>query len=230
MTHANLPLWADAVRTTFEWGRIQSNADWIAPVAVCIAILLFVRWLYRRDAQELRPLWGWLLTALRTAAFLGLLVVFLQPHWRSEREEVRNSRVLLLADTSLSMGLTDAEPAGPQNNSRGLTAPGKIAPGTCAGQLAAALKESDLLTRLRKTHDVSVFEFAEDLKRDGVVTLNKYTPDDPTVRGDSSRRLSGEIPADRRLESPPTTDLGPIGPSCWPRPGRKRGSARPCGS
>ena len=112
VTHANLPLWADAVRTTFEWGRIQSNADWILPVAVCIAILLFVRWLYRRDARELRPLWGWLLTALRTAAFLGLLVVFLQPHWRSEREEVRNSRVLLLADTSLSMGLTDAEPAG----------------------------------------------------------------------------------------------------------------------
>ena len=57
MTHAYLPLWADAVRTTFEWGRIQSNADWIAPVAVCIAILLFVRWLYRRDAEELRPAW-----------------------------------------------------------------------------------------------------------------------------------------------------------------------------
>ena len=108
MMHANLPLWADAVRTTFEWGRIQSNVDWIPPVAVCIAILLFVRWLYRRDAEELRPAWGWLLTALRTAAFLALLVLYLQPHWRSEREEVRNSRVLLLADTSLSMGLTDS--------------------------------------------------------------------------------------------------------------------------
>ena len=62
MTHALSPLWAaDAIRTTFEWGRIQSNADWILPIGVCIAILLFVRYMYRRDSVELRPVWGWLL-------------------------------------------------------------------------------------------------------------------------------------------------------------------------
>ena len=38
MTHAFLPLWADAIRTTFEWGRIQSNSDWILPIAVCVAV------------------------------------------------------------------------------------------------------------------------------------------------------------------------------------------------
>ena len=44
MTHAFSPLLAaDTIRTTFEWGRIQSNADWILPVGVCVAILLFVR-------------------------------------------------------------------------------------------------------------------------------------------------------------------------------------------
>ena len=32
---------AGVMRTTFEWGRIQSNADWILPIGVCIAILLF---------------------------------------------------------------------------------------------------------------------------------------------------------------------------------------------
>ena len=46
-THSR-PLWAAAspsqtIRTTFEWGRIQSNADWILPIGVCIAVLLFVR-------------------------------------------------------------------------------------------------------------------------------------------------------------------------------------------
>ena len=106
-----LPLAEGAARTTFEWGRIQSNADWILPIAGCIAILLFVRYLYRRDSVELRPVLGWLLTALRSAVFFGLLILFLQPHWRSEREVVRNSRVLLLVDTSLSMGLTDGESA-----------------------------------------------------------------------------------------------------------------------
>ena len=110
-------LWADGggVRTTFEWGRIQSNADWILPIAVCLVIVLFVRYLYRSDAVEMHPVLGWLLTALRIAAFLGLLVLYLQPQWRAEREEVRNSRVLLLADTSLSMGLSD----GPSPTSEG---------------------------------------------------------------------------------------------------------------
>ena len=43
-------------------------------------------------------------------------------------------------------------------------------------QLAKALKETDFLAQLRKTHDVAVFPFSEDLKRDHVVTLAKQTP------------------------------------------------------
>ena len=71
---SGVPLLAEgAMRTTFEWGRIQSNSDWIAPVAVCLVIMLFIRYLYRRDAQDLHPVLGWLLTALRTATFYGLL-------------------------------------------------------------------------------------------------------------------------------------------------------------
>ena len=113
MIYDTLPLMAQGVsRTTFEWGRIQSNSDWILPVGVCLAIMLFVRYMYRRDAIELPMLLGWILTALRTAAFLGLLIMFLQPHWRLEREMLRNSKAVLLVDTSLSMGLGagDLEP------------------------------------------------------------------------------------------------------------------------
>ena len=86
MTEQSLPAAGETVRTTFEWGRIQSNSDWILPVVACVAILLFVRWMYRRDSVELHPVVGLLLTALRTATFFGLLIMFLQPHWRSERE------------------------------------------------------------------------------------------------------------------------------------------------
>ncbi|MCE5267336.1 MAG: VWA domain-containing protein [Planctomycetaceae bacterium] len=165
MMYAMLPLLAESVlRTTFEWGRIQSNADWILPIGVLVAVLLFVRYMYRRDAVELRRPWAWLLTALRMAAFLGLLVLYLQPHWRSEREEVRNSRALLLVDTSLSMGLSD-------DSSRGQ-------PGTTlnrAQQVAKGLTDSDFLDRLRKTHDVTVIPFSDDLKRDHAVTLGKLT-------------------------------------------------------
>ena len=45
-----------------------------------------------------------------------------------------------------------------------------------------------------------MFEFAEDLKRDGVVTLSKLPPDD--LGGDSTRRSGGKVPADRRLTAP----------------------------
>ena len=128
----------------------------------CIAILLFVRYLYRRDAGGVAARAGWFLTALRSAVFFGLLILFLQPHWRSEREVVRNSRVLLLVDTSLSMGLTDGE-------SSSSVAPEPHRPG-CRGA-----RRSDFLARLRKVHDVAVFPFSEELKADRMVMLGKET-------------------------------------------------------
>jgi hypothetical protein len=187
MMHALLPLWAaESIHTTFEWGRIQSNADWILPVIVCVAILFFVGYMYRRDAVELKPVWRWLLSVLRVAAFFGLLVLYLQPHWRTEREEVRNSRVLVLADTSLSMGTVDSPgPASSGNVSR-------------SQQLAKALKETDFLAQLRKTHDVVVFPFSEDLQRDHMATLAKQPPDDSTE--DAPRSQSG---GDGKGKEPP---------------------------
>ena len=108
----------EMVRTTFEWGRIQSNSDWILPILVTVALLLFVRWMYRRDAVELgRPL-RWLLSGLRMAVILVLLVLYLQPQWRTEREEVQNSRAVLLVDTSLPA--TMARDTSPPRASRSL--------------------------------------------------------------------------------------------------------------
>jgi hypothetical protein len=181
----SLPILSDGVsRTTFEWGRIQSNSDWILPIGACLAIMLFVRYMYRRDSVELPVLVGWILTALRTAAFLGLLILFLQPHWRLEREVVRNSKAVLLVDTSLSMGLNAGElepvktPAGKQgadghNARNGRSAAAPSGADSRLHQVASMLEETDFLARLRKTHDVSIYQFNDDLKTDGAVTLNK---------------------------------------------------------
>jgi hypothetical protein len=182
MTYASWPLLAaDTIRTTFELGRIQSNTDWIVPIGVFVAVLLFVWRMYRRDSVELRPVWKWLLTLLRVATFAGLLIFYLQPHWRSEREEVRNSRVLLLADTSLSMSTPDGDSLSPS------------AAATRSQQLIKALKDSDFLARLRKTHDVAIFPFAEDLKRDRMVTLMKEAAADENAAGADVR--SAAVPA-----------------------------------
>ena len=161
-----LPLLAEtATHTTFEWGRIQSNADWILPIAAAVVLMLFVRAMYRRDAEEL-PTWvGWLLTILRTAAFLALLVLYLQPQWRTEREEIHNSRVVLLVDTSLSMGLSDAD------------ASAGSAAITRAQQVAQAFGQTDVLEQLRRVHDVVVLRFDEQAGR--VASLEKLSPGTP---------------------------------------------------
>jgi len=177
------------MRTTFEWGRIQSNSDWILPVIVCLAIMLFVRYLYRRDAEELpRPV-SWLLTALRTATFYGLLVLYLEPQWRNEQEVTRNSRVLVLADTSLSMSLTDVGPADSAN------------PLSRAGQVAGLLEHTDFLAQLRRTHDVVVARFDQELA--WVATLPKLSPQAPAT--------AGETPADEQPIAWPKV-LAPTGP------------------
>ncbi len=156
---ATLALLAEGtVRTTFSWGRIQSNTDWILPIGAAILVMLLVRMMYRRDAEELRPWVGWTLTALRTLVFLVLLVLYCQPQWRNEREEVHNSRVVLAVDTSLSMGLSDGEGGGSASSTR-------------AQQVAQALGQSDLLEQLRRVHDVAVMRFDEKSQR--VASLGK---------------------------------------------------------
>jgi len=160
---AFLPLLAEAnTRVFLEWARIGSKADLVVSLAVVAALSAFAWYMIRLDTRELSRPVRWALAALRIGAILCLWVIFLGPEWRSEREVVRNSRVLLLVDTSSSMGLTDVDSSsGPAGTSR-------------VGQVAAALDETDFLAHLRKTHDVVVFRFDEDLRR--LVSLEKLAP------------------------------------------------------
>ncbi len=171
---------AGVVRTTFEFARIQSNTDWILPIAAFVLIGLFVRAMYRRDSVDLPWPLGWLLTFLRTAVFLALLALYLQPQWRSEQENTINSRVLVLADTSLSMGILDAPVTGDGG------------PTTRAQQVALLLETSPLLEELRKTHDVEVFRFDDQLYRDARVSLEKLA--------DRTPRVPAEPPSDAPAE------------------------------
>jgi hypothetical protein len=172
-------LFAEATtRRTFEWGRIQTNADWVLPVGVCLALMLFVHYMYRRDAVELpRPL-GYFLAILRMAVILGLLILYLDPHWRLDRDITRNSRALVLVDTSLSMGLSASD------NS---AAASKDALASRIGQVSATFKETDLLDQLRKTHDVSIYQFNDDLLTDRSLTLPKRQSAPTSSEGSSEK-------------------------------------------
>ncbi len=178
-------------RTTFEWARIQSRTDWVLPIGLCVVLLVFVRYMYIRDSKELHPLLGWLLTLARSAALVALLVLYLDPTWRTEREVTRPSRAVLLVDTSLSMGTTDVEsPDTPGSVSR-------------AQQVVDTLQNSELLDTLRKVHEVVVWRFDEDLKR--LVPLDKLGAGAP---GGDSGRPSGDEPGGDDTEGEEATADG----------------------
>lgn len=182
--------WAaqEVSRRTFEWGRIQSNTDWIAPVAVAIAVLMYVVYMYRRDAAELSPVLGVLLTALRAAVFLALLIFYLDPRWRIETEKTVNSRVAVALDTSLSMGLIDAD------------ASVSTATVSRIAQTATALKEGTLIDRLRTTHDVTVARFDSQLHRD-FIEFPKLPP--PSSDKDNSKSESADAEEGKSDDSQP---------------------------
>jgi len=107
---------------------------------------------------------------------------------RVERIVVINSRVLVLIDTSGSMGLADSE-RGPNG-------------ATCTRiqQVTDALESTDFLARLRKKHDVAVYRFDDALRR--VVTLSKLpteaeTGDEPDEA--KAQASSKPEPAKKRL-------------------------------
>ena len=149
-----------SIRTAFEFGRIQTEGDWIAPALMSIFVVTVVTYLYRRDAREL-PRWlAAVLIGLRVVAFLGLLVIYLQPQWRNQRQVVRNSRVLVAVDTSLSMDVDDHD-ASPTEPNR-------------AQQVAGFLADGKFLGQLRQKHDVVVLRFDEGLSP--IATLAKLPP------------------------------------------------------
>src|SRR5271165_7659669 len=165
MIPSALCLLAEAsIATKFEFGRIQSNEDWWIYGGVLLAILGPLVWIYRRDTGELPWYLRVGLPLLRTLVLIGLLLVYLQPRWRSERIEHLDSRVLMLVDTSLSMARLDPDtPAGRAGRTR-------------LQQVAAGLDDSDFLARLRKKHQVSVVTFNNVLEEDRRVDLPMEAP------------------------------------------------------
>src|SRR5207245_2539255 len=116
--------------------------------------------MYRRDSVELRLGVGWFLAIMRLAAFGGLLIVYLDLQKWSDQKEIQNSRVLVLTDTSISMGLpaTDSPAASPGD--------------TRIGQVISEVTAGHMLDDLRATHDVNVWRFDQDLGR--IVSLSKF--------------------------------------------------------
>lgn len=122
---------------------------WAVLLLICLLILFFIGLMYFKDSVELPAGLTCTLVVLRLCALFALLIFFLNFEKRSERKIVKNSRVVMLIDTSQSMGLRDSDSTSvPATTSR-------------IEYVVNELVEGDLIENLRRHHDVLVYRFDE---------------------------------------------------------------------
>ena len=151
-THLPLMLAETSANIYYQFARLQTLSQWwhwLVLLAACIAITAYVGWMYRKDSIELPRGLAVLLFTLRLFAFIGILFFFFNLEKRAERTLVKNSRAILLVDTSQSMGLRDTDSTSvPAAMSRIEFVEQELARGT-------------LIEKLREKHDVVVARFDE---------------------------------------------------------------------
>ena len=175
-----------STRTSFELARLQSYTErwhYLVLIVACAMVAALAVWMVRRDAGDLSRGIRWSLVGLRVIALLGLLAYYLHPELRSERKVVHNSRVLLLVDTSLSMGLHDA------------TASAVPATPNRLEQVAGVLDDGKLVDTLRSKHDVMLARFDGELVR--VASLPKSSVTDAAPE-QSNSQLTASVASEKR--------------------------------
>ena len=205
----------------FQWSRIQNAADWFWPIAVFLLCAWLVWRLYRKDSRETSAPWRYVLPCLRILTLVLILVFWLQPTWRVEREIEQNSQLAVFLDTSLSMGLPNADFAETSGGSgSGGSASG--AAGSEGGQstvesrydaMVKLLADSPLIQELNKKHDIhfvaidsqsrQIASISKDaLVKDQAVPAGNLTKSEPQSGGESGESgANGESGGENASES-----------------------------
>lgn len=158
------------IRTFYELQPVLPLGQWwqICGLAmVLLSLLLWSAWLYRRDNADLNPASSFLLTMLRLMTIATVALFVANPGQTSETRIVKPSRLAILMDNSLSMGLTDRAEENPDSNQ-----PVQLR-GRCQ-QLVKWLDEPHI-QRLRADHQVSVYRFGDSDQPEVIQALPKLT-------------------------------------------------------
>ncbi len=169
-------------RVIYQWLRLEQLDQWwhwlLLAVVIVLGLLFVVIW-YRRDTLEHHRGVGWALMLLRVAALTGLLLYFFQFDKRTEQRVVRNSRVAVLVDTSMSM----SQPGTP-------SAIGVTNIQTRTAEVASLLSQSDFLKRLSDRHQLSVYRFDQQPRPPLLGAFEKRG----AATGDSAAEAAGTEP------------------------------------
>ena len=158
---------SETVGEIYQFARLQAMSQWwhwLVLLAVCAAVLSYVVFVYRRDGVELSRALRWTLLALRVVALVGILFYFLDLERRTERKLVKNSRALLLVDTSQSMALPDLQRSD------------ESAQPTRIQRVIREFAQGRLLESLRTRHDVIVYSFDQQSRPTEVASFARTVP------------------------------------------------------
>jgi hypothetical protein len=143
-----LPLFAEfnvrLPETPFGWIVLLGGFG----LAMVLAVVVYIY-----DAKKLHPLWTTWLLFLRLAVFAALLVIAMNPQDRTSSALFTPSRVVLLVDTSTSMGFREksggalADPSTP------------VSKRSRSQAVVELMKKTPLVKELTKYHEVSVYTF-----------------------------------------------------------------------
>lgn len=161
---------ASGTRMTWEFGR----ESWQGLAILAVVVFLLIGWLYRRDTREIHWFWKGFLFSLRAAVLAGVLVIALNPQMRTETEQVRPSRVVVLVDGSVSMGFPESATA-PPTTPMTPAPPATATPSESRSRAVAIqdlITQTPLLAELRKTHDLVFYRFDSRLEQLQVLPRN----------------------------------------------------------
>ncbi len=139
------------IRTFYELQPVLPGGQWwqICLLAlVVIAMLLWAVFLYRKDSVDLNRASSFLLTTLRLLTIATVVLFVANPGQRSETRIVKPSRLAVLLDSSLSMGLM--EPVSKGSSER-----------TVRFQQLVDWIEGPSVEGLQADHQVSIYRFGD---------------------------------------------------------------------
>ena len=141
------------IRTIYELQPVLPLTDWwhwLLAVVFVFAFASWIVWFYRRDTKKLNRPVAWALGAMRMFVVVALVIYFLGLEKRTELRTVKDSRIAVVVDTSLSMGLRDDRESGGSE--------------TRIDEVVRWVKTQQPIQRLQQQHEVSIYRF-DDVSR-----------------------------------------------------------------
>ncbi|GAB5405060.1 MAG: hypothetical protein Aurels2KO_32910 [Aureliella sp.] len=161
MLPSPIPMLLGQTEVSYQWLRLEQLDQWWHWLTLAVVVVIlggFTFLLYRRDSHELPRQVRTALLVLRIAALLGLLLHFFHLEKRSQRRVVRQSRLAVLVDTSVSMSLPSA------------TATGSF---TRSDQATRLLAESPLLEQLSSQHELTIYRYGAQTQPTVIAAINR---------------------------------------------------------